>query len=141
MSDPTDELHRVAKALLSLPEGIDTVIDPAGAAAPHHAEEEAPTTVGGKTYRGLAAGQVDRIVMSALPEGMHMSRDARIAFQKAATITMLYLACIADDERTQKLKGKKRSTLSVQDMRDALVAAGMGHLLPMMHWGSKRARS
>lgn len=52
--------------------------------------------------RSLAAGLVDRIVAAAVPAGMHVARDARIAMQKAATISLLYLSCLADDEHSRE---------------------------------------
>ncbi|KPI90772.1 hypothetical protein ABL78_0005 [Leptomonas seymouri] len=88
--------------------------------------------------RSLAAGQVNRIVDGALPEGMSVSRDARIALQKCATISLLYLASLADAER--KAVGSSRTTLNVQDVRAALAAAGMAHLLPLMTAAPKRSR-
>lgn len=90
--------------------------------------------------RSLAAGQVDRVVTAALPEGMHLSRDARLALHKAATMTVLYIGCLANEARTERQKGKRRSTLTGQDVRDALGAAGMEHLLPLMCTQTKRGR-
>lgn len=116
-------------------------VTPGGAPLPPAAAARGAGSSQGRAHRGLAVGQVDRVVTASLPEGMHVSRDAKVALQKVATITLLYLACLADNERTQKLNGKQRSTLSVQDVRDALVAAGMGHLVPMMQMGGgKRHR-
>ncbi|CCW62838.1 unnamed protein product [Phytomonas sp. EM1] len=94
----------------------------------------------GSNANGLAIGQVMRAVTSALPEGMHLSREARVAFQKVATTALLYIACLADDARSSRTKGKKRKTLTVQDVRDALEAAGLAHLIPLMHTTVKRNR-
>jgi histone H3/H4 len=88
--------------------------------------------------RSLAAGQVNRVVDGAVPEGMSVSRDARIALQKCATISLLYLACLANAER--RAAGSSRTTLNVQDIRAALEAAGMTHLLPLMATAAKRSR-
>lgn len=88
--------------------------------------------------RSLAAGQVNRIIDGALPDGMSVSRDARIALHKCATISLLYLACLADAER--KAAGSSRTTLNVYDIRAALEAAGMAHLLPLMTTSAKRSR-
>ncbi|KPA84748.1 hypothetical protein ABB37_01242 [Leptomonas pyrrhocoris] len=104
-----------------------------------HAEPVAPQ---GPSHtvkaRSLAAGQVNRIVEDALPEGISVSRDARVALQKCATISLLYLACLADAER--KAAGSSRTTLNVQDIRAALEAAGMAHLVPLMTTAPKRSR-
>ncbi|AYU81744.1 hypothetical protein conserved [Leishmania donovani] len=88
--------------------------------------------------RSLAAGQVNRVVHGALPEGMSVSRDARVALQKSATISVLYLACLGDASR--KATGSTRTTLNVQDIRGAMKAAGMAHLLPLMSTAAKRGR-
>ncbi|AIO01082.1 hypothetical protein LPMP_321970 [Leishmania panamensis] len=88
--------------------------------------------------RSLAAGQVNRIVDGALPEGISVSRDARIALQKCATISFFYLACLGDSSR--KATGSTRTTLNVQDIRGAMEAAGMAHLLPLMSMAAKRGR-
>ncbi|KAG5470173.1 hypothetical protein LSCM4_02867 [Leishmania orientalis] len=88
--------------------------------------------------RSLAAGQVNRIVDGALPEGISVSRDARIALQKCATISLFYLACLGDANR--KASGSARTTLNVQDIRGAMEAAGMAHLLPLMSTAPKRLR-
>ncbi|KAG8343093.1 hypothetical protein ERJ75_001828400 [Trypanosoma vivax] len=90
--------------------------------------------------RPLAAGQVNRAVSAVLPEGMYVSRDARIALQKAATVAVFYLACLAEDERSRE--SKRRVTLSSNDIKAALKAGGMGHLLPLLSGGQmKRVRS
>ncbi|CBH18571.1 hypothetical protein, conserved [Trypanosoma brucei gambiense DAL972] len=89
--------------------------------------------------RSLAAGQVDRIVAAAVPAGMHVARDARIAMQKAATISLLYLSCLADDEHSRE--SRRRVTLSANDIKTALKAGGMGHLVPLLPTGQvKRGR-
>ncbi|GET91527.1 hypothetical protein, conserved [Leishmania tarentolae] len=88
--------------------------------------------------RSLAAGQVNRVVQEALPEGISVSRDARIALQKCATISVLYLACLGDASR--KSTGSTRTTLNVQDIRGAIEAAGMAYLLPLMSTATKRGR-
>ncbi|KEG14857.1 hypothetical protein DQ04_00281200 [Trypanosoma grayi] len=106
-------------------------------------EVVAPSSAAGtgtSKMRSLAAGQVDRAVAAALPNGMHVSKDARIAFQKAATVFLMYLSCLADDERSGE--SKKRVTLCAQDIKGALKAAGMGHLVPLLSIGHmKRGRS
>ncbi|KAF8279570.1 hypothetical protein TcG_00163 [Trypanosoma cruzi] len=89
-----------------------------------------PVTATAMKVRSLAAGQVDRTVSAALPDGMHVSKDARIAFQKAATLFLFYLSCLAEDERSRE--GRKRVTLSAHDIKSALKAAGMSHLLPLL---------
>ncbi|PBJ80222.1 hypothetical protein BCY84_01725 [Trypanosoma cruzi cruzi] len=61
-----------------------------------------PVTATAMKVRSLAAGQVDRTVSAALPDGMHVSKDARIAFQKAATLFLFYLSCLAEDERSRE---------------------------------------
>ncbi|ORC88289.1 uncharacterized protein TM35_000171610 [Trypanosoma theileri] len=89
--------------------------------------------------RSLAAGQVDRVVASALPNGMHISKDARVALQKSAAVFLMYIACLAEDSRSRV--NVKRVTLSSQDIRTALVDAGMSHLVPLLSTGNlKRAR-
>ncbi|RNF04780.1 hypothetical protein TraAM80_04905 [Trypanosoma rangeli] len=88
--------------------------------------------------RSLAAGQVDRIVSAALPDGMLLSKDARTALQKAATLFLFYLSCLAEDERSRD--ATKRVTLSAQDIRSALKAAGMAHLIPLLSTGSHMKR-
>nr|CCD12434.1 unnamed protein product [Trypanosoma congolense IL3000] len=90
--------------------------------------------------RSLAAGQVDRIVTAALPDGMHIARDARIAMQKAATVSLLYLSCLADDERRRETR--RRVTLTANDIKVALKAGGMGHLAAQLGTGQvKRGRT
>ncbi|KAG5470591.1 hypothetical protein LSCM1_01836 [Leishmania martiniquensis] len=89
--------------------------------------------------RSLAAGQVNRIVDEALPEGISASRDARIALHKCATIALVYLACLGDANR--KAAGSARTTLNVQDIRGAMEAAGMAHLMPLMTTLPKRGRT
>lgn len=113
-------------------------------AAPQESKDAAPakpsssaSATASKT-RSLAAGQVNRVVDAALPAGMSVSRDARIALQKCATISVLYLACLADAER--KSGGSSRTTLNVQDIRAALEAAGMAHVVPLMTTAAKRSR-
>lgn len=86
----------------------------------------------------LASGQVDRVVSGSITDGLHLSREARIAFQKVGTIAVLYLTCLANENRLRT--GKKRATLSVQDITEALTSAGMSHLIASMHTRSKRAR-
>ncbi|KAK7199791.1 hypothetical protein NESM_000026000 [Novymonas esmeraldas] len=88
--------------------------------------------------RSLAAGQVNRLVDGALPAGMSVSRDARIALQKCATVALFYLACLADAER--KAAGSSRTTLNVQDIRGAMEAAGLAHLVPLLSTAAKRGR-
>ncbi|RNF25098.1 uncharacterized protein Tco025E_02331 [Trypanosoma conorhini] len=88
--------------------------------------------------RSLASGQVDRTVSAALPDGMLLSKDARVAFQKAASLFLLYLSCLAEDERSRE--AKKRVTLSAQDIKLALKAAGMAHLLPLLSTGTHMKR-
>lgn len=110
----------------------------AASALPVAAPTAAPPVSSSTKARSLAAGQVNRIIDGALPEGMSISRDARIALQKCATISLLYLACLADAER--KAAGSSRTTLNVQDIRSGMEAAGMKHLLPLMSTAAKRAR-
>lgn len=137
-----DPVQRTANELL----GLAPSVRPAEEAPPPLDVERAldggtaPVARGVRQHCSLAAGQVDRVVLSALPDGMHLSRDARVACQKVATVSLFYLACLADDERTQKLKGRKRATLSSLDLRDAMGAAGFGHLVPLMRTLNKRSR-
>ncbi|KAH9578892.1 hypothetical protein LSM04_007188 [Trypanosoma melophagium] len=89
--------------------------------------------------RSLAAGQVDRVVAAAMPNGMHLSRDARVALQKSAAVFLMYIACLAEESRSRV--NVKRVTLSSQDIRTALTDAGMSHLVPLLSTGNlKRAR-
>lgn len=88
--------------------------------------------------RSLAAGQVNRVVEEALPDGVHVSRDARVALQKAGTITLLYLACLAEEERKRGRKGG--ATMTVQDVHGAMEAAGFAHLIPLVRTSTKRTR-
>ncbi|CBZ29579.1 conserved hypothetical protein [Leishmania mexicana MHOM/GT/2001/U1103] len=105
---------------------------------PRRANSKSAGTGASVKARSLAAGQVNRVVHGALPEGISLSRDARIALQKCATISVLYLACLGDASR--KATGSARTTLNVQDIRGAMEAAGMAHLLPLMSTAAKRGR-
>eukprot|EP00796_Vickermania_ingenoplastis_P013237 gene13237-9083_t len=102
---------------------------------------DSPTTESGGTRhadgapptRTLAPAQVDRIVKAALPDGMLLSREAKVALQKAAAITVLYLGCMAAAERdAPSVKKKGRTTLLPVDIAEGLEAAGFAHLLPQM---------
>ncbi|EPY15920.1 hypothetical protein STCU_11675 [Strigomonas culicis] len=116
-----------------------TLADLAAALDPKAADGSDARRDGGKVPRSLAAGQVDRVVVRALPDGMHVARDARVALQKAATISLLYLTCLAEEERAQS--GKRRSTLTPADLRAGLEAAGMASLLAQMRTNTKRDRN
>ncbi|ESL05531.1 hypothetical protein TRSC58_06817 [Trypanosoma rangeli SC58] len=105
---------------------------------PKHASGTSLAAATTLRVRSLAAGQVDRTVSAALPDGMLLSKDARIALQKAATLFLLYLSCLAEDERSRD--ATKRVTLSAQDIRLALKAAGMAHLIPLLSTGSHMKR-
>lgn len=105
--------------------------------------------VSGKSLHGLALTQVDRIVKAVLPESMTLSKDARVALQKIATVTVLYLGAMAAAERDappqaalhneegRGIKQKKkppvaRSTLLPSDVVAAMEAAGWGDLVPQL---------
>ena len=74
----------------------------------------------------LAVGQVDRVVKAALPEGAHISKDARVAMHKAATIFLLMISALAEEEKSHQTK--RKATLSGQDIQRAFQAAGFEHL-------------
>ncbi|KAG5496249.1 hypothetical protein JKF63_02550 [Porcisia hertigi] len=123
------------------PWGNASAVDTTHPSDSEHARMASSKSGGGVSsvkVRSLAAGQVNRIVDGVLAEGISVSRDARIALQKCATISVLYLACLGDASR--KATGSARTTLSVQDIRGALEAAGMSHLLPLMSMAVKRRR-
>ena len=74
----------------------------------------------------LAVGQVDRVVKAALPTGMHVAKDARVAMHKAATICLLMISALAEEEKSHQTK--RKATLTGQDIQRAFQAAGFGHL-------------
>lgn len=104
-----------------------------------------------KTIHGIPVAQVDRIARSALPEGMTLSKEAKVMLQQAATVAVLYLGAMASNEhegsggtkKTQKAK-KVRSTLLPIDVLDGLAAGGWSHIIPEIQmYGratTKRAR-
>lgn len=81
---------------------------------------------------------MERVINEVLPSDMLISREARIAFQKAASVSILYISSLANNSRQSN--GKKRTTLNAQDIRSAIHAAGMSHLIPEMNSLKKRSR-
>mmetsp|Transcript_4506 Transcript_4506/g.14545 ORF Transcript_4506/g.14545 Transcript_4506/m.14545 type:complete len:151 (+) Transcript_4506:1-453(+) len=59
---------------------------------------------------------INRIVKTALPDGMQMSREAKQAFAKAAGVFLLYLTSAANDI----CRSGKRHTISTPDVMKAL---------------------
>lgn len=68
-------------------------------AAAAAAEAEAASLAAGELLPYPSA-QVDAILQKSLPEGVTVSREARIALHRAATITTLMLSTLAEAERT-----------------------------------------
>ncbi|CAD2216238.1 hypothetical protein ADEAN_000369900 [Angomonas deanei] len=85
----------------------------------------------------LPSKNVKDIVMAAAP-GMKIAAPAQIAFEKVATLSLFYLACLADEDRTQN---SKRSTLQVQDIHAALDRAGMQQIEGELETHYKRSRA
>jgi DNA polymerase epsilon subunit 3 len=62
------------------------------------------------------ASSIARIVKACIPESMNLSKDARTAFGRAATIFALYVTSCAND----LCRDGKRSTISATDVYRAL---------------------
>jgi hypothetical protein len=90
---------------------------------------EMPAPPAPKQRKGLdplAMGQVDRAVKAALPTGLHISKDARVAMHKAATMFLLLISTLVEDEKSRQ--PKRKATLSGVDIQRALNAAGFDRL-------------
>jgi len=59
---------------------------------------------------------ITRIIKEALPDGVNVSKDARIAISKAASVFVLYAASCANNFALQH----KRKTISGKDVLDAM---------------------
>ncbi|XP_074655206.1 DNA polymerase epsilon subunit 3-like [Tubulanus polymorphus] len=59
---------------------------------------------------------VTRIIKEALPDGVNVSKDARLAMSKAASVFVLYATSCANNHA---MKGK-RKTISAQDVLTAM---------------------
>lgn len=59
---------------------------------------------------------ITRIIKEALPDGVNVSKDARIAISKAASVFVLYATSCANNFALQS----KRKTISGKDVLDAM---------------------
>lgn len=64
----------------------------------------------------LPSAIVQRLIKEALPDNISISKDARTAIGKAASVFTIYLSCAATNE-AKKLKHK---TITTQNILDAL---------------------
>lgn len=111
----------------------------------------------------LAPSQVDHVVKSALPQGFHMSREAKVAVQKSATMFVLLMETLITSDKSQHLLGQleqqlkrkrkddrstddiaqvyggRRILVSAADVRKALEDGGMAHIVPQLT-ATKRSR-
>jgi hypothetical protein len=92
----------------------------------------------------LAPSQVDQVVKRTVPQGYHVSKDAKAAINKSANIFILYMEALISSERVGALHASKRHPpkriiISAADVKKALQDAGMSHLLPQMT-SNKRSR-
>ncbi len=72
------------------------------------------------------SSQMNDICSKALPPGVSLARDAKVALNKVANVAALIIATVADDRRQ---RSSKRATLSVDDVREALGDLGFSSSL------------
>lgn len=86
-----------------------------------------------KPLQGLASAQVNRVAKSALPPSMLLSKDAKAALQKAATVAVWYIGAVAATARDgEETKKKTRLTLLPVDVTNGLEAGGWGSIIPQL---------
>eukprot|EP01029_Cantina_marsupialis_P010460 TRINITY_DN2385_c0_g1_i1.p1 TRINITY_DN2385_c0_g1~~TRINITY_DN2385_c0_g1_i1.p1 ORF type:complete len:110 (-),score=14.15 TRINITY_DN2385_c0_g1_i1:85-414(-) len=75
-----------------------------------------------------------RVVKSVVPPGTAVSKDARQAFTKAASMFVFYLSTMASD----KAKANKRTTVSAQDVVKCLQEMDYKEISEKLaHFGAK----